>query len=189
MNQNQKIAMTIVLVNLIAIVLFPPFDQYSIASSKLPVFAGFNLITQRDDYNVINTSVLLLEIFVVLANAGIAWLLLAGRPAQSTRTRFNYQNGVLLFVGINLVLVMLFPPFESVFALTNAAIPTFEGFYFIFNRHPNHTIVTTLLYLEVMFILVNGALLWLIFRRRRPLSPEDLVDLAVQMREQGNTRR
>lgn len=60
--------------------------------------------------------------------------------------------------------MLLFPPMESVFALTKSAIPTFEGFFFIFTQLPAHVIVETLLYLEIMFILVNGALLWLIFQ-------------------------
>jgi hypothetical protein len=38
-------------------------------------------------------------------------------------------------------------------------------------------IVETLLYLEITFILVNGALLWLIFRDRR--TPSDKEYLAA----------
>src|SRR5262249_60492561 len=99
-------------------------------------------------------------------------------------TRGRYQNAVLLFAGANLVLIMLFPPLESVFALTNAALPSFEGFYFIFANHPNHTVVTTLLYLEVIFVLINAALAWLIFRQRATvaLSPEEARALAMQLR-------
>ena len=53
------------------------------------------------------------------------------------------------------------------FAVTNAALPNFEGFYFIFSQKPNHTIVGTILYIEVIFILVNGGLFWLMFKQRR----------------------
>ena len=73
------------------------------------------------------------------------------------------------------------------FSLSNAALPSFEGFYFIFSRLPNHTIVTTLLYLEVVFILINGALLWLIFRDKPPqLTPEEAFALAAKLREKSN---
>jgi len=84
--------------------------------------------------------------------------------------------------------IMLFPPLESVFALTNAALPSFEGFYFIFNKRPDHTIVTTLLYLEVIFILVNAGLAWLIFRQRKTgaLSPEEARALAIELRGRRN---
>ncbi len=35
-------------------------------------------------------------------------------------------------------------------------------------RQPNHVIVTTILYLEVFFVLINGALFWLLFREKGP---------------------
>lgn len=80
----------------------------------------------------------------------------------------NRNQGIALTVAAaNLLVILLFPPFESVFALTNAMLPSFEGFYFIFMRPQHHVIIATLLYLEVAFILVNGALLWMIFRPRR----------------------
>lgn len=150
--------------------LFPPFDQYSIASSKVPVFAGFHFVLSPPPTSEVNQAMFWLETMVVLVNTGIAWLLLRDRPATAPRRRWklNLQNGVLAFTGVNLVLMLLFPPFESVFAVTNAALPNFEGFYFVFDRKPSHTIVATLLYIEVVFILVNGALCWLMFKERHP---------------------
>jgi cytochrome c-type biogenesis protein CcmH/NrfF len=181
-NRNQTIALAAAAANLLLVLLFPPFDQYSIASSKVPVFAGFNFILAAPSVSQINTGVLWLETIVVLANAGIAWLLLRdGTAAAPARRKRNFQNGALVITGVNLVLVLLFPPFESVFAVTNAALPNFEGFYFIFSQKPNHTIVTTLLYVEVFFILANGALFWLIFKERRPahLSAEQMRALSA----------
>ena len=51
-------------------------------------------------------------------------------------------------------------------------------------QRPNHTIVTALLYIEVIFILVNGALAWLIFRQldTSDFSPEQAQALAMQLR-------
>ena len=93
----------------------------------------------------------------------------------------------LIFVAINLVVILLFPPFESVFAMTNAALPTFEGFYFIFARQTNHVIVTTILYLEVILVLINGALFWLIFRERKreALTPEEAMKVMLEIRKRG----
>ncbi len=186
LNRNQKIALAVAAVNMVLILLFPPFDQYSIAASKAPEFAGFSFYFDKPQYGAVNSGVLLLEVFVVLINAAIGWLVLQDRP-PSARRRMGYQNAALLAVGVNLVVVLLFPPLESVFSLTNAALPSFEGFYFIFSRPPNHTIVTTLLYLEVAFILVNGALLWLIFRDKSPeLTPEEAYALAAKLRANGD---
>ena len=172
--------------NLLVVLLFPPFDQYSIASSKVPVFAGFNFALAAPPASQVNTGVLWLEVVVVLANAGIAWLLLRDKPvAAAGRRKLNFQNGVLIVTGVNLILMLLFPPFESVFAITNAALPNFEGFYFIFSQKPSYTIVTTLLYVEVFFILANGALFWLIFKERRPaqLSAEQMRALSAHYRK------
>lgn len=180
MNRNQWIALAVATANIVLLLLFPPFDQNSVASSKIPVFAGFYFYFKPPQYGVVNTSILMLEVFVVMANLAIAWLLLRTRPAGAPRRNITMQNATLLFTGMNLVLVLLFPPFESVFALSRATIPTFEGFYFIFDRKPIHTIVTTLLYIEVLFVLANGAILWLIFKDRRALTQKELAAAAAQ---------
>ena len=187
MNSNQKIVLGIAALSLVLIHLFPPFDQFSIASFKVPVFAGFYFYFSPPPTSVVNIALLRLEAFVVLINAGFGWLALRNRPrtaGPAPQTRSRYQNAVLFFAGTNLVLIMLFPPLESVFALTNAALPSFEGFYFIFTKQPNHTVVTTLLYLEVIFVLINAALAWLMLRQRTTakLSPEEARALAMQLR-------
>ncbi len=187
MNKNQAIALAIAAANLVFIMLFPPFDVYSIARTPIPVFGGFDFYFSRNQYMVVNTSVLFLEAFVVMINAGIAWLMLRTKKVEVTQRRISLENATLTVVAINLVVIILFPPFESVLAITRAALPTFEGFYFIFARQANHVIVTTILYLEVFFMLINGALFWLIFRDRKPeaLTPEEALKLMMEMRKRG----
>lgn len=180
MNRGQRIALMVAAANLLLFVLFPPVDQYSIASTAVPVFAGFHFIGSKPPLSQVNADLLTIEVLVVLANFAIAWLLLRDRPATVRPRRLGLQNAALLFTAVNLILMLLFPPMESVFALTKAAIPTFEGFYFIFSRKPAHVIVETLLYLEVTFILANGALLWLIFRERKPPSEQEVRDALRQ---------
>lgn len=180
MNKNQSIALAIAAANLLLIILFPPVDQYSVVSSAVPVFAGFYFIADKPLMSVINSDLLMIEAVVILINLSIAWLLLRDRSPGSQTRNMSLQNASLLFTGVNLVLMLLFPPMESVFALTRATIPTFEGFYFIFSQKPAHVIVETLLYLEIMFILVNCALLWLIFRDKRPPSDQEMRAAARQ---------
>jgi len=175
MNRNQGIALAVAVANVLLIGLFPPIDQYSVASSSIPIFSGFHFIASKPPLSIINTPLMLIALVVVLANLAIAWLLLQTRPSGRQSRRMSLQNAALVFTGFNLVLMLLFPPMESVFALTKAAIPTFEGFYFIFSQKPAHVIVDTLLYIEVVFILVNGALLWLIFRDRHPPSAAEIA--------------
>lgn len=174
MNRNQGIALAVAVANILLITLFPPVDQFSVASSSIPAFAGFYFVLAKPPMSVINADLLVIEMVVVLVNLAIAWLLLADRPAGSARPKLGLQGASLLFTGINLVLMLLFPPMESVFAITKAAIPSFEGFFFIFSHKPAHVIVDTLLYLEITFILVNGAFLWMIFKERKPPTAEEI---------------
>lgn len=183
MNRHQSIALALAVANLLLITLFPPFDQFTIAVSRIPTFAGFYFILTPPQFGVINADLLIIEFVVVLANLAIAWLLVRTRPIGSMRHPLGLQGAALIFTGLNLILMLLFPPMESVFSLTKAAIPTFEGFYFIFTKKPAHVIVETLLYIEVTFILANGALLWLIFKERRP---PDAKELAAAMRNYQN---
>jgi len=151
------------------------------------VFGGFAFYFSRSQSMVVNSGVLYLEVFVVLINAGIAWLLLRTRKTGTSGPRVGLQNAILLIVAINLVVIVLFPPFESVFAMTRASLPTFEGFYFIFARQAHHAIVTTILYLEVIFVLVNGAIFWLIFRAKKQdaLTPDEAYKLMQELRRRG----
>lgn len=179
MNRNQGIALAVALVNLVLIGLFPPVDQFSVAASSLPVFSGFYFLFGLPPLGTINANFLAIEVMVVLVNLAIAWLLLRDKPETANaggakRRGLPLQSAALIFTGANLLLMLLFPPMESVFAVTKAAIPTFEGFYFVFAKKPAHVIVETLLYIEITFILVNGALLWLIFRERKPPSADEI---------------
>ncbi len=179
MNRNQKIALWVGLFNLVFLLLFPPYDSLSLLDANALVFAGFNFVFARAANEVINTDVLFLEVVVLAVNVAIAWLLLRDTKPGNGRKRFNLQNGVLLMVAINLTVILLFPPFEYVYAVTKAVVPTFQGFYFIFSAGPMLTIITPILYLEVIFVLVNGALLWLFFRKKKPreLTPQEAMEL------------
>jgi len=184
MTRGQRIALAAAAANLALILAFPPFDVYSIANLRVPVFGGFLPFTARDALHVVNTGFLALEVIVVLVNAGIAWLLLQPRAGPAGR-RLGYQNALLVVVAVNLLLIMLFPPFESAYAITRAALPTFEGFFFVFLQQPHHVIVTALLYLEATLILVNGGLLWLLLREpsQPAVTARQAAELARQLRE------
>jgi hypothetical protein len=180
MNRKQQIALWVGVVNLAVILLFPPFDSYSATDTKALIFAGFHFAFARSPNEVINTDVLFLENVVLLVNVAIAWLLLRDvKTTPGSKRRFNYQNAILLVVAANLTVILLFPPFEYFYAITGALLPTFQGFYFIFSAGDMLTIVSPILYLEVMFVLFNGAVLWLLFKERKvtELSPEESMEL------------
>lgn len=166
MNRKQKIALYLGVCNITLLLLFPPCDTYSFIDPDAHVFAGFHYLFDIGKNEVINVDVWFLEIAILLINIGVVWLLLrTGQSVFDTKHRFNYQNIILLLVAVNLTVIILFPPFEYYYAMTNAPIPSFQGFYFIFAAGPMLAIVTPLLYLEVIYVLINGALLWLLFKR------------------------
>jgi len=180
MNRKQKIALWVGAANLAVLLLFPPVDSFSFTDTRATMFAGFHFFFTLRTNEVVNGNVLFLEIVVLLVNVGVAWLLLRNvKYPAGTKRRFNFQNAILLIVAINLTVILLFPPFEFFYAVTSALLPTFEGFYFIFMAGPMLTIVTPLLYLEVIFVLFNGSVLWLLFNREKTqeLSPQEAIEL------------
>jgi hypothetical protein len=166
MNNRQKFALWVGAGNLAMLLLLPPVDTYSFTDIKVPIFAGFHFAWTLNANEIINGNMLFLEMVVLLVNVAIAWLLLRDEknPARAKR-HFDYQNAILLTVAANLTVILLFPPFEYAYAMTKALLPTFQGFYFIFQAGPMLSIVTPLLYLEIVFVLFNGAILWLLFKR------------------------
>ncbi len=189
MNLKQKIALWLGAANLVVIWLFPPFDSFSFTDTRALIFVGFHFRFSRELNEVINGDVLFLEAVVLLVNVGVAWLLLRdGKNIMGAKGRFNFQNIILLGVAANLTLIMLFPPFQFFYAVTSALLPSFHGFYFIFMAGPMLTIVTPIMYLEVVFVLINGAVLWLLFNRvkERELSSQEATELMRKLSGKHN---
>jgi hypothetical protein len=185
MNKQQAIALWVAAANIGLVFAFPPYDYLSMARNYVPTFGGFHFIGSPPASALLNANFLILEMIVILINAGIAWLLLRnGDPMERQRTSRG-QRAVLWLMAINLVLMLLFPPFENYYAITQAVLPSFDGFYFIFGDNAQRQIVTTLLYLEVALVLINGGLLWLLFADRRlaRLSYEEKQALVKALRD------
>jgi hypothetical protein len=181
MNKAQKILLALTVLNLSLILLLPPFDDYSVTSNDAAIFGGFRFYFSRLPHTAVNGSFLFLEIAVVLINAAIFWLLtLENRIRQNSR-KLSYRKATLFIIAANLVAILLFPPFEYISHMTRAALPTFEGFYFLFARPPYRVIVTPILWLEVIFVLVNGGLLLLAFKERKVLRDDDDLKAAELM--------
>ena len=143
MNRLQWITLLLALLNLVLVCLFPPFDYLSQSRSNVPTFDGFAwAFSERPNY-IVNSSFLQLELFVVLLNGAIGWLLFRDKPAETTTKEksTDWQRIILIGVGLNLLLVLLFPPMENYYSVTKAALPSFDGFYFLFGDHGARAIV------------------------------------------------
>lgn len=174
------------MLNLAVVLLFPPYDDYSITSNDIAIFGGFRFFFSSHANAAINTSFLMLEVAVVLINAAIFWLItLEDKPLPDAK-KFNYRKAALGLTAANLTAVLLFPPFEYISNMSRAAIPTFEGFYFLFASPPYRVIVTPVLWLEVTFVLINGGLLWLAFREKQVMRDDKDLRAAELMRKLQN---
>ena len=165
MNKYQAVTILVAAINVLLMLLFPPYDYLS-PHNNVPNFDGFSLRFGEHPNRVMNHGFLSIEIFTVLVNAAIAWVLLGERVRL--RRRLDRQNLVLLGVALNLLLALLFPPFQDHYTVSAALLPTFDGFYFVFGDNSRRVVVATILWLEAIFILVNGAILWLLFCKPGP---------------------
>lgn len=186
MNRPQATVLGFAAANLVLILAFPPYDYLSLAQGFVPTFGGFHFVGAPPPNSVLNHNFLALEELVVLVNTGIAWLLLRDNKAAEGAGISRGQRMILWLVAINLVLILLFPPFEYYYAISKAALPSFDGFYFVFDDNRQRQIVATLLYIEVALVLVNGGLLWLLLapKPKDDLGEEEMRALAEALRRQ-----
>jgi hypothetical protein len=183
-NRYQKILLIVAGFNVAIIMLFPPFDALPLVRAGAHSFDGFYYVFGYNVNHTVNTSLLHLEVFLVLANVAAAWLLLD--KAQDAQPGVNAQRtGIVAVMGVNLVLMLLFPPMENYGSLMRLQAPTFDGFYFIFGDKFHRNFYIPILYMEVSFVLINGALLSLLFgeseRALRNLAPEQVAELAHRL--------
>jgi hypothetical protein len=105
----------------------------------------------------LNSGLLYLEVFFVLVNAVLAWLLLQGAPQQPSSPRVRWQNVLQWLVIANLLLILLFPPFET------QPDRAFEGFRFALSGSVQRGIFLPFLFLELFLLALDAAVLWLAF--------------------------
>ena len=166
MNKYQAVMVLVAALNLLLMLLFPPYDYFNSTMHNVPNFDGFLFAFGDHPNRTVNHDFLSIEIFTVLINAAIAWVLLSARARL--RRRLDRQNLVLLGVALNLLLALLFPPFQDHYTGSKALLPSFDGFYFVFGDNSARVMVAAMLWFEVIFILINGVILWLLFCQPGP---------------------
>jgi hypothetical protein len=184
MNRYQKAVATMAAIDILLMLLFPPFLDSPIQRGVPRSFEGFYFLFMSPASRVIHEPLLSIEILVVIANALAAWLALATR----NNTRFDVMaaaRGLFLFGIVNLAVILLFPPFEPYSSLIRAARQEgFDGFYFFLGDKRHRQVFLPLLYLEVIFITINLLVAWLIFGLiRGTMSTADahLIEAAHQV--------
>lgn len=162
MNKHQRLIITVVIIDLIVILLFPPFVERSLARNAFPTFDGFYFLLSELGRRPIDNALLSMELFWIAANALSAWPLLGDdgrREPQGSR----HALGIGLFAFVNITVICLFPPFEQYDSLLRNTAPGFDSFYFLFGDRSARPLFLPLLPLEIFFVLINALALFLVF--------------------------
>jgi hypothetical protein len=186
MNRYQKLVIFVAAVNILLILLFPPFLDSPITRGTVKSFDGFYFYFMAPPGHAVHADLLTIEIVFVLANTLAAWLMFNCAAARQYRlTMADLGGGIVLFGVANFALISLFPPFEPYSSLARAQVPAFDGFHFLFGDKMHRNIHLPMFYLECVVIAVNLLVIWLMLSLvQRELSGADreLVALAHHLR-------
>ncbi len=155
------------LANILLLMLFPPYDVASLTDRGVRYFDAFYPAFAVPPNRTVNADLLFFAIYGVVGNAVVSFTLLS-RP-QPLAPRLI----VLILAGVNLLVVLLFPPFEAFPWAGRVTVGSFDGFYFAFGDKMRRQIFLPLLTLELIYVLANACAFWLLMGlRERKAAPE-----------------
>ena len=173
MNSHQKKLLAVLAANVLLVLLFPPFDSLTIglgggSGRNGATFDAFYFVFDRQFNKVVNTSLLFLELAWLLVNGALGWLLLRGYDAG--KAMMSARSAVIVFSAVNITVMILLPPFENYASALRISGTYFDGFYLLFGDKWQRRFYVPLLYLEIFWVLINAAVVWLLFRDPAPTS-------------------
>ena len=184
MNKFQRLVMVATAMNVLLILLFPPFASHPLAKGMIPGLQGFYPVFMQLGKLPIHTGLLTMELMFITINALLAWLLLNGRKNEGNMPDFGFAKGILWVAAANLLLIFVFPPYESARGLIRGDVGVFEGFYFVFGANYRRVIFAPLLYLEGLLIAINTLAIYLLFsviRNAHDRREERIAELAAKL--------
>jgi len=184
MNKYQRLVIIVALIDVLIMLLFPPFNSRSLARGIPESFDGYFPILAALGDKPINTALLSIQLMFVGANALAAWLVLQTKVHHADIPSFRYAEGIGIFLVINLALIFLFPPFEPYQSLQKSAGSSFDSFYFVFGDRSKRPFYLPMLQLEVMWVVINALALWLLFnavKRNDDAAREKILALAASL--------
>jgi hypothetical protein len=155
MNRYSHMVLVGALVNVLLLMLFPPYDVVSLTDRGIRLFDAFYPAFAVPPNRSVNADILFFAIYGVVGNALAAFVLLS-RPTPIA------PRHIVLFISlVNVVVVLLFPPFEAFPWAGRMTTGTFDGFYFAFGDKSRRSIYLPMLTLELIYVMLNACVFWL----------------------------
>lgn len=167
MNKYQRLIVIVAAINALIMILFPPFYSRSLARTTIETFDGYYPLLTTFGFRPIHSALLTLQLMFLAANTLAAWLVLQPKRHHDDIPSFRYAEAIGVFVLIDLALICFFPPFEPYQSLQKGVGGTFDSFYFVFGDRSKRPVYIPLLQLEVMWVIANALVVWLLFNAVR----------------------
>lgn len=190
MNKFQRLVLTVAIIDVIVMVMLPPFADRPLARHVLPSFDGFYPVFQKLGRQPLHGDLLTMQFMLVAINALGAWLVLQIHRREAFQT-YNHAKAIASFAAANIVVMVLFPPFTQYSTMLRAGPPGFDSFDFIFGARSARPIFWPLLYIEIIFVLVNALAIWLLFnavQRGEDARRTRLLEMAETMSDEELAR-
>lgn len=164
MNRYQNAIAVIAALNLVLLMIFPPFLDYSLQRGAVRSFESFYFLLMAPPGRIVHQELLTIEVMFVVANALAAWLALNSTEGVDFHLSGSAMiRGFVWFAVANLAVILLFPPFEPYQSMVRGPQEGFDGFYFVFGDKRNRHFFAPLIYLELILVSIDLLIAWLVF--------------------------
>jgi hypothetical protein len=164
MNRYQNAIAVIAALNLVLLMIFPPFLDYSLQRGTVRSFESFYFLLMAPPGRIIHQELLTIEIMFIVANALAAWLALNSTEGPDFQLSGSAMiRGFVWFAVANVAVILLFPPFEPYQSMVRGPQEGFDGFYFVFGDKRSRHFFAPLLYLELILLSIDLLVAWLVF--------------------------
>ncbi len=188
MNKFQLSALVGGLANVLLMLAFPPYDRVTVGRIE-PSFDAYYFVLQAPPGQPVSSGLLIAQLLAVALGAVIAVMFLRGSRGDPEHPPRNPQSVLLYLAVAAFIVIMLFPPFETMPA-SRIGAATFHGFDLAFGGGIQRGIFVPMLFLELLLFAVNVAVFWLIFGAldRRDLRMADMSKAPVRPVEPARPR-
>ena len=161
MNKFQLFALVGGLANAIFMLLLPPYERISVGRIE-PSFDAYYFVLQPPAGQTVNGDLLAIQLLAVAFSVMLALMFLRGSHGDAAHPPRNPQTVVLALAGAAFIVIMLFPPFETM-PLSRMGAASFHGFDVAFGGGMQRGIFVPMLFLEILLLAVNVSVFWLLF--------------------------